>query len=795
MQISEKRLRHLILECERLRDENQKLRELLGTNNISITNSIPASTVSETSKLRDEKIKDAIYLFKSLFHGRSDTYAVRWEAKNGKSGYAPACQNEWQANLCNKPAIKCSECENRRLLPLTDHVIFEHLSGKKTIGLYPLLKDETCWFLAIDFDKKDWQIESIAFINTCKRLGVHAYLERSRSGNGGHVWIFFNQAVSASLARKFGHYLITKTRYETKLQLASYDRLFPNQDLLTKGKFGNLIALPLQGSSKNQNNSVFVDEHFTPFPDQWRYLSTIKRMSKSDLEKIVSQKTFQEPIISWIKETETQDKLNNHEPVESITTLKLIHKNGILIKKDQLPLPLLQQIKELAIFNNPNYFKAKAQRFSTNTIPRKIDCSEEENDNLILPRGCLEDIKNLLKKQAIQLEIEDQLFKGQPLTLNFEGNLHPQQDEALKSLLANPIGILSATTGFGKTVIASALIAQRQTNTLVLVHRKPLIDQWKKSLTQFLSIDEKQIGQIGGGKQKPTGIIDVATIQSLNRHDEVKDFVKNYGQVIVDECHHISAYSFEKVLKKVEAQFVVGLTATPTRKDGLHPIMQMQLGSIRYRVKAKKQAKIRPFEHILIPRYTQFKSKNKESSIQELYNELIKNKNRNDLIFDDVLKELDNGSTPLILTERIEHIEDLVKRFKGFAKNIIVLKGGMKKSEEKERLRQLASLDHEEHLIIATGKYIGEGFDHARLDSLFLTMPLSWKGTLEQYVGRLHRLHENKSKVKVYDYVDHKEPMLQKMFEKRLKGYQSLGYQMANDNTNTTKNHIQMELF
>lgn len=354
---------------------------------------------------------------------------------------------------------------------------------------------------------------------------------------------------------------------------------------------------------------------------------------------------------------------------------------------------------------------------------------------------------------------------------------------------------MSATTGFGKTVIASALIANRKTNTLILVHRKPLINQWKKSLTKFLNIGEKQIGQIGGGKQKPTGIIDIAMIQSLRSHDKIKDFVKHYGHVIVDECHHISAYSFEKVLKNVEATFVCGLTATPTRKDGLQPIMQMQLGPIRYKVKAKKQALIRPFKHLLIPRYTKFKSNNKEANIQELYSKLVKDTLRNDLIFDDVLKELDNGSVPLILTERVEHVEELERQFKGFARNIIVLKGGMKKSEEKERLSQLASLDGEEHLIIATGKYIGEGFDHARLDALFLTMPLSWKGTLEQYVGRLHRLHDDKTQVKVYDYIDHKEPMLNKMYEKRLKGYQSLGYQINNGDKATEKTSKQMELF
>jgi superfamily II DNA or RNA helicase len=489
--------------------------------------------------------------------------------------------------------------------------------------------------------------------------------------------------------------------------------------------------------------------------------------------------------------------LTIQENTKTITQLKVIQKNGLLIEKDGLPPSLLQQISQLGIFKNPNYFKAKAKRFSTHNIPSEINCTDDEQGFLVLPRGCLEELGNLMKLHSIQLEIEDQSFKGNIFTVNFCGELKPQQSEAVESLFSYPIGILSASTGFGKTVIAAALIAKRKTNTLILVHRKPLIDQWKKSLSQFLSIDEEQIGQIGGGKQKPSGLIDIATIQSLIRNGKVKeDLVKNYGQVIVDECHHISAYSFEKVLKKTDAHFVCGLTATPTRKDGLQPIMHMQLGPIRYNVKAKNQAKVRPFDHILIPRYTKFKSNNNKATIQELYSELVKSTSRNKLIFDDVLKELDNGYVPLILTERVEHVRELAKLFKGFAKNIIVLKGGMKKSEERDRIKQLESLGHnEERLIIATGKYIGEGFDHARLDALFLTMPLSWKGTLEQYVGRLHRLHDDKTKVKVYDYVDHKEPMFQSMFEKRLKGYRTLGYQMNDGTKKTEKTSVQMELF
>lgn len=789
MKNNKNELQAILLECDRLKSENenlksenQMLKKLLAIHQIPLPISIENNDYYNIKKSKKDKINERLNLFKTLFRGRSDVYAVRWESKDGKSGYTPARQNKGKFH---------------RPLPLTDQVIFDHLMGNQTIGLYPLLKDNTCWFLATDFDKKDWQSDVLDFVHTCETLRIPSYIERSRSGNGGHVWIFFNQPISASLARRLGQTLMTKTRKKRgQSQLSSFDRFFPNQDTLTKGGFGNLIAFPLQGSSRKKNNSVFVDNHFVPFPNQWEFLADVKRMTQKEIELIINQHEVKHPTFPMIEEKSVRQELSGKEVLKPLTELKVLQKNGLFIEKESVPLSLLQQIRQLAIIKNPDYFKAKAKRFSTHHIPSEIDCSDDEQGNLVIPRGRLVELEEMLNKQSIQLKILDQTFHGSPLNVEFCGELRPQQQSAMDAIIKHHTGILSATTGFGKTVVGAALIAKRKTNTLILVHRKPLIDQWRKSLSQFLSIDEKEIGQIGGGKQKAFGLIDIATIQSLNRNGEVKELVKDYGQVIVDECHHISAFSFETVLRKVESRFVFGLTATPTRRDGLHPIMQMQLGPIRYKVKAKNQVKLLPFEQVLIPRYTHFKSQISEANIQELYSELVKNESRNTLIFDDVLRELEKGFVPLILTERVEHVEELANRFKGFAKNIIILKGGMKKSEEKARLDQLESLgDTEERLIIATGKYIGEGFDHARLDALFLTMPLSWKGTLEQYVGRLHRFHDDKTKVKVYDYVDHKEPILQNMYEKRLKGYKSLGYQIHDGTKTTEVKGVQMELF
>jgi superfamily II DNA or RNA helicase len=800
MQNLEQQLQQALKECEQLKQENRKLRDLLKYHNIqsNVNYSLQNKrTETEASISKQQKVNERIKLFRDLFKGRTDVYAVRWESKNGRSGYSPACEHEWQPPLCQKPTIKCSECQHRKLRPLTNQVIYDHLTGKQTIGLYPLLQDETCSFLAVDFDKKNWQKDVQSFVDTCKELNVPASIERSRSGNGCHVWIFFHQVISASLSRKLGNLLLSRTiekRYEVGMD--SFDRLFPNQDTLPKGGFGNLIALPLQRGPRKNGNSSFIDENFIPYTDQWLYLTNVKKMKIEDVKEII--KTFYQSDESTMFVKENEKPLTSENQIKISAKLKVIEKNGLYIEKEALPSPFIHKLIQLTTFKNPEFFKAQAKRLSTYGIPRNITCIEETDRFLILPRGCKDNFVTLLNDYSIDFEFQDRTNLGTKISLDFSGKLRTEQEEVVRRLLENPTGILSATTGFGKTVVAAALIAKRNVNTLVIVHRKQLIDQWKEQLSAFLNLEDHQIGQIGGGKNKQSEIIDIATIQSLNYKGEIKDQITQYGQIIVDECHHISAYSFEQVLKKADATYIHGLTATPTRKDGLQPIMTMQLGPIRYKVNAKEQAKVRPFEHILLPRYTKFKSLRKvdEKDIQLLYKELIKNESRNQMIVDDVLKVLDKGSVPLILTERVEHAYDLASKFTGLAKNIIVLTGKMSKKEETANIKRLAGLtDDEERVIIATGKYIGEGFDHARLDSLFLAMPLSWKGTLQQYVGRLHRLHDHKSKVKVFDYVDHKEPILKAMFDKRMRGYHSMGYKIIDKESIGQAKTEQMKLF
>jgi hypothetical protein len=594
----------LLKELELLKKENMYLKRLLSNimhqREEEVNNSNAGKIISNRA-LPNEKIK----LFKSLFKGRMDVFAYRWESKDGRIGYTPACDLEWQKPICQKPLIKCSVCKHRKLSSLTDQVLFNHLSGEKTVGIYPLQQDETCFFLAFDFDKQNWQQDVSAFVNECKSLNIPAHIERSRSGNGAHVWIFFSEKISAELARKFGMHLLTKTLEQRhQIGIDSFDRMFPNQDTLPRGGFGNLIALPLQLHSKNEGKSVFVDENFLPFEDQWLYLSSIQKMSKQEILLLLKN-----PVQSQIKESRVLSAMPK--------IIKVNKKNGLYILKEGIPSSILSKMILLSTFKNPEFYKAQSKRLSTYGMQRVISCFEEDSKHLILPRGCYAELVKLLKEHSIEMEIVTEQFEGESIEANFAGHLTSQQEEAVLELMKHENGTLAASTGFGKTVTAAALIAKRKTNTLIIVDRTQLLQQWVEKLALFLKKQTQEIGQIGGGKKKVTGQIDVATIQSLNSKGEIKSFITQYGQIIVDECHHISAFTFEKVLKQVRAKYVFGLTATPIRKDGLHPIIFMQCGPIRFKTDAKIQAKIRPFKHKLIPRYTNFSSNS--TDVQEVY--------------------------------------------------------------------------------------------------------------------------------------------------------------------------------
>ena len=661
------------------------------------------------------------------------------------------------------------------------------------MGIYPLLADETCWLLAVDFDKSAWQEDVGAFVETCHRAGLPVAVERSRSGNGAHVWLFFSAPVAASLARKLGCHLITETmsrRHE--LEMDSYDRLFPSQDTLPRGGFGNLIALPLQHEARREGNTVFLDAQLRPYPDdqQWAYLASVPRIDPGEIARIADRATRAGTVLG-LRVAEGIDDEHatpwERRPSRSPrrarvagplpAQVRAVLAQRLFVEKAGLPARLIDQINRLAAFQNPEFYKKQSMRLSTAVTPRVIACAEDLPEHVGLPRGCLAALQSLLRDHDVALDVIDQRTSGDEIGIQFGGKLTSVQQKAALALLEHDTGVLVAPPGAGKTVIGTWLIAERRCSTLVLVHRRPLLDQWVAQLSMFLGLDPKEIGQTGASKAARNGRVDVAMIQSVVRKGSVEDFVASYGHVIVDECHHLPAVSFERVLAEAKARYVLGLTATPQRRDGHDPIIEMQLGPVRFAVRADAAA--RPFAQRLHVRETDFRMNERDGlpTIQQLYAALAADERRNEQILDDVIRSLEEGHSPLVLTERKDHLDYLAARLERFARHLVVLRGGMGAKQRRAVNDRLAQIpDGEERLLLATGRYIGEGFDDARLDTLFLALPVSWRGTLLQYAGRLHRSHPSKREVRIFDYVDRSVPMLLRMFERRLRGYRAIGY-------------------
>jgi superfamily II DNA or RNA helicase/very-short-patch-repair endonuclease len=657
-----------------------------------------------------------------------------------------------------------------------------------------LLLDEACFFLAVDFDKSGWQDDVSSFLSACRRRGIPAALERSRSGRGGHAWLFFDDALPAALARRLGAHLLTEAMEgRPDIGLDSYDRLFPNQDTLPQGGFGNLIALPLQKHARDQGNSVFLDEAFVPWPDQWAFLASARRIGRAQVEALVQDAERRGRILGVRLPSEDDDaepwtappsRRRYDPPLTGVlpSSLELVLGNQIYIPKEGLNPGLRNRLLRLAAFQNPEFYKAQAMRLSTYNKPRVIACAEDHAHHIALPRGCLDDVQQTLEALGIRPTIRDERTRGTAIEIAFRGQLRPEQKVAADSLTAHDIGVLAATTAFGKTVLAAWLIAQRGVNTLVLVHRRQLLDQWIERLSTFLGVPRKSIGRIGGGRSSPTGVVDVAIIQSLVKKGVVDNRVDGYGHLVVDECHHLSAQSFEQVARQAKARFVLGLSATVARKDGHHPIVFMQCGPVRHRVNAKAQATARPFEHYALVQPTSFQTARAPESdtrieFQILYRELVEDDARNQRICNDVVKSLRNGRSPLVLTERNEHLDRLERGLTDSVRHLVALRAGLGKKQRQAVAERLASIPADEpRVILATGRYVGEGFDDSRLDTLFLALPVSWRGTIAQYAGRLHRLHDGKREVRVYDYADLNVPMLARMFDRRCRGYEAIGY-------------------
>ena len=810
----------LVIKYNALLAENEKLKSILSQHGIVYSSIKCADESTAFSSITYPQIKlsldEKIALFRNFFKGRDDVFARRWFNKaTEKGGYQPVCINEWRRGICDKKKHKCAECPNRNFATLTNQDIYRHLEGKDengcdVIGLYVVTSDNKCSFLCADFDDKNcthgYKNDVLAFIPICREWRIPFSIERSRSGNGAHVWIFFDQPIPAYKARKLGNIILTEAmKRNGRITFDSYDRFFPNQDKVPEGGFGNLIALPLQGKARKAGNSVFVDDQFLPFQDQWTYLYNVRKIDEDTVDALLTQ--HQQEDFGTLA-TSSENKPWEIPVVQDVSQEDF---NGRLIihKSDRIYIPLKSisdkasnHLKHIAAFKNPEFYSKQAMRISTYNIPRIICRADFTDEYLAMPRGCEDAIINMLYSLKIDYEIVDNTNHGKPIGVTFKGKERDEQLDAINALMPFSNGVLSATTAFGKTVTAAALIARRKTNTLILVHSKALLMQWHERLSEFLDIDftEEEISKKRGRKKafSPVGcldstsntlhgVIDIALMQSCFENDEVKPFIKGYGMVIVDECHHVSSITFENVLKHVTAHYVYGLTATPIRKDGLQPIIFMQCGPIRFFADAKAQIQKQSFQRYLVPRFTSYRPvTDDKQSFTALSQSLAESEIRNNLIIEDVLNVVAAGRTPIILTARTSHVELLAEMLKQHVANIIQLTGEGTAKNKRETLQKLQDIPKDAPLVIvATGKYVGEGFDYPRLDTLLLALPISWKGLVAQYAGRLHRENEGKKDVRIYDYIDIHEPVCENMYRKRLKGYSAIGYRVLSKDTQT----------
>ncbi len=788
-------------ECAQLREENARLRQMLGLSSDAGAPALaePAPTLFPAAQPLPaidarSPTEQKIALFRTLFRGREDVYPVLWVSeRTGKKGYSPACRPSGGPGRIYQRGGGDSTDSRRRpreYLPLTDEVVATHLSGQKTIGVYPLLRDDTCWFLACDFDGEGWALDAQEFLAVCERHGVPAYLERSRSGNGGHVWIFFSSPVPAVSARRIGMWCLRETMVSrAEMDLASYDRFFPNQDFLPKGGFGNLIALPLQKTCRALGNTEFLDSSLRPWADQWAILSRVKRLSPSQVEAVLESASG--AVVAAGPGTAGMGPAPSRQERPAPSRISCTLAAPITVEKSGLPPSLLSQIKHLASLHNPLFYERQKLRLSTYRTPRFIKCYQEDASHIHLPRGVLEDLRAAVKAVGSRLVITDLRPVPDRSPFTFRGSLTPLQEEAIKTLLSHDQGVLVAPPGAGKTVMGCYVAAARGLPTLVMVHRKPLINQWRDQLVSLLGLVPKQVGQVGGGRRKRTGVIDLAMIQSLKDLENAAEFFRDYGLIIVDECHHLPAFSFEACVKQAPVRYLLGLTATPYRRDGLQDIITMQCGPVRHVISTSHRGALDDLVRELVVRETSFLLQGTDDTpVQEVFRGLVHDEARTGLICNDILKALDGRRRCLVLSERKEHCRSLADQLAGYGKSAFVLHGGVPKKARDAILRLIGEWSEEGTrgsraggpsdptlLVIATGQYLGEGFDCPQLDTLFLTFPVSFKGKLVQYVGRVMRACEGKSLVRVYDYADLQVPVLKRMHTKRLKAFRMLGFE------------------
>lgn len=759
-----------------------------------------SSALVTHASTKEEKIR----LFVSMFQGREGVFAKRFiSRRTGKAGYGTACRNNGVYGICDH-RIRCADCGSRSFYAFDAASAEAHLKGRKedesdVCGIYPIRRDHTVSFLAIDFDEENWKDDVNSIRQACEMNGIMPAAERSRSGKGAHIWFFFAEPVLAREARRFGSGLLTFTMEKLRHQLpfSSYDRLIPSQDYVPENGFGNLIALPFQGKAVKNGNTLFVDERFVPYADQWAFLSSVEKISREKLEELISR--FGSEPAEEIMTDDRKPWVRNRRILSSSdfpSEVMLYYADLVYVPKAGFSESALTAIKRLAAFGNPEYRIRQKRRQSVYGVPRIIDCSYEDDRLIGLPRGCLDRLQHLLGSGNCSWQISDERTDGTSFRVRFKGTLRADQKKAADEMLKHETGILEAQPSFGKTVVGAYLIAERKTGTLVLVHTAALLSQWKERLEEFLIIDEslpqepvrrgrkrKQqiIGQIGQQKKIRHGFVDVAIYSSLFEDDgmgkTVAPYVSDYGMVIVDECHHVAAETYERVLRTVKARYVYGLSATPRRGDGHHPIEFMQCGPLRFQQKMGEVIARRDFPHLIIPRFTVFRAP--EDDFPSIMNRLSHHEGRNRMIAEDAEALIRQGKNILILTERKEHASLFAEILKDKVNHMFLLLGSDSSKEKKEKLHCLGSIGKEESVAVcATGRYVGEGFDLPRLDTLLLAMPVSGESVVLQYVGRVIREAEGKNEIRVYDYADIHTPMLDRMFRKRLRIYKKLGMRL-----------------
>lgn len=798
---------------DELQDLSRRRKELLGELNTLRGPSISEKIYGRPLESSDTETPEGkIKIFLDLFRCREDIYPHFWENKrSGKKGFSPVCSNEWVPGVCHKPKIKCSECHHQAFLPLNEIVARNHLQGRDIVGTYAIQKNNKCRFLAADFDKSTWKYDVMAYQEAARNIGVEVAIERSRSGHGAHAWIFFADEVPAYQARQLGSLILSLTSMNRpEISLSSYDRFFPNQDSIPKGGFGNLIALPLQREARQIGNSVFIDSNFEPINDQWKYLAGVKRLTSEDIELILARNIPASKII----EREAHDiEVSAAEAVMDVVVKKTTEEefNGIIdiefnqnltIDTRNLTSKVFCALKRSATLANPEFFKLQSMRRSTWKTPRYIFCGEVEENRLIIPRGNLDFCKDLAEEIGAEVILHDMRPKFKKKRLKFVGELRADQKKAINKMVEHEHGVLVAPPGVGKTVMGCYMMTKRKVSTLILVHKKPLMEQWVDQIKKFIDIDPKEIGTYGGLRKKPKGKVDIAMLQTLVKLEDSTEFLSRYGQVIIDECHHIPAVSFEDLLKKIPARYFLGLTATPVRKDGLQSILHMQCGPIRYEMAEYGSKNLTKKVFVKeTPFHLEQEISSQELPIYQIWDQLIKCPERLEMIAKDVKTCVEQGAYPLIVSDRKEHLSLLSQAISSIVgKNAegLLLVGDMGKKARKSVFETMESCAESRRpfYLLATSSLIGEGIDLPILDCLILASPVSWKGRLRQYAGRIHRPYEGKNQVYIYDYLDPDMGLTVSMFKKRLSEYKKMGYKVESTVGGKTDQRVyQRDLF